>query len=41
MHINEPDCAVKQAVIDGEIFEERYISYVNILDRFDERPVMY
>lgn len=32
LHINEPDCAIKQAVIDKEIFEERYISYVNILD---------
>lgn len=32
VHINEPNCAVKQAVIDGEIFEDRYVSYVNILD---------
>lgn len=32
LHINEPDCAIKQAVVDNEIFEERYISYVNILN---------
>lgn len=31
-HINEPECAVKQAVIDGEIDEDRYVSYVNILE---------
>lgn len=31
-HINEPDCAVKQGVIDGEIDEDRYVSYVNILE---------
>lgn len=31
-HINELDCAVKQAVIDGEIDEDRYVSYVNILE---------
>lgn len=31
-HINEPDCAIKQAVIDGEIDEDRYVNYVNILE---------
>jgi ribosome biogenesis GTPase len=31
-HINEPDCAIKQGVIDGEIDEDRYVSYVNILE---------
>lgn len=40
-HINEPDCAIKQAVVDGAIFEDRYVSYVNILDSFDERPPRY
>lgn len=37
MHINEPDCAIKQAVIDKEIYEERYISYVNILDSLGDK----
>jgi ribosome biogenesis GTPase len=32
LHTNEPGCAVKQAVIDGKINEDRYVSYVNILD---------
>lgn len=32
LHINEPGCAIKQAVTDGEIDEDRYVSYVNILD---------
>jgi ribosome biogenesis GTPase len=32
LHINEPGCAIKQAVIEGEIDEDRYVSYVNILE---------
>lgn len=31
MHINEPDCAIKKALQEGIISEERYISYNNIL----------
>ena len=31
-HINEPGCAIKQAVIDGEVDEDRYVSYYNILE---------
>jgi ribosome biogenesis GTPase len=31
-HINEPGCAVKEAVVEGEIDEDRYVSYVNILE---------
>lgn len=31
LHINEPDCAVKEA-LDGEISVSRYESYLNILD---------
>lgn len=37
LHINEPGCAIKDAVIDGEIDEDRYVSYVNILDSIGER----
>lgn len=36
IHINEPNCAVKQSVSEGEIFEERYISYLNILESLKE-----
>jgi ribosome biogenesis GTPase / thiamine phosphate phosphatase len=32
LHINEPGCAIKQAVVDGEISEDRYVSYYNILE---------
>ena len=32
LHINEPGCAVKEAVINGEIDEDRYVSYYNILE---------
>lgn len=31
-HDHEPDCGVKQALEDGEISEQRYRSYLNILD---------
>jgi ribosome biogenesis GTPase / thiamine phosphate phosphatase len=31
MHINEPECAVQKAVIDGEISEERFTNYLAIL----------
>ncbi len=32
LHVNEPGCAVKQAVMGGEIDEDRYISYCTILE---------
>lgn len=32
LHVNEPGCAIKKAVIDGQIDEDRYVSYVNILE---------
>ena len=32
MHFNEPGCAIKNAVVHGEIHEERYVSYCSILD---------
>jgi ribosome biogenesis GTPase len=32
LHINEPGCAVKEAVSNGEIHEDRYVSYYNILE---------
>lgn len=37
LHINEPGCAVKDAVVEGNINEERYVSYYNILESIDER----
>lgn len=39
LHINEPGCAIKQSVIDGEIDEDRYVSYVNILESIPPVPL--
>ena len=36
-HVNEPGCAVKQAVEDKKIHFERYFSYRNMLDTIDTR----
>lgn len=37
MHINEPDCAVKNAVNEGTIHEDRYVSYLSILDTMEDK----
>jgi ribosome biogenesis GTPase len=37
LHINEPGCAVKQAVLSGKVHENRYVSYVNMLDTIEEK----
>jgi ribosome biogenesis GTPase len=34
-HLNEPGCAVKEAVENGEIASERFESYINILTKKD------
>ncbi|MDE3126327.1 MAG: ribosome small subunit-dependent GTPase A [Bacteroidota bacterium] len=36
LHMYEPGCAVKQAVDDGIIAEERYFSYLKLLEEIDE-----
>jgi ribosome biogenesis GTPase len=35
MHINEPKCAVKEAVEEGKIAESRYINYLQMLEEHD------
>jgi ribosome biogenesis GTPase len=40
VHVNEPDCAVKQAVSDGIIGKDRYDSYVSLYDGL-KRKVKY
>lgn len=40
MHINEPGCAVKQAVQEERIHVERYVSYCTILDSMQDEPYM-
>ena len=37
LHKNEPECAVKNAVNEGAILEERYESYLRILDDLERR----
>lgn len=37
MHINEPGCAIKEAVNEGIIAEERFINYYNILDSINDK----
>jgi len=37
LHTNEPGCAVKQAVADGLISEDRYVSYYKILESIEEK----
>lgn len=37
LHVNEPGCAIKEAVISGEISEDRYVSYVNIMESIEEK----
>jgi ribosome biogenesis GTPase len=37
LHVNEPGCAVKEAVVNGSIHENRYVSYLNILDSVEEK----
>ncbi len=36
MHINEPGCAVKKGVNDGEVSIDRYASYLGILDTMED-----
>jgi ribosome biogenesis GTPase len=37
LHINEPGCAVKQGVADKTISEDRYVSYVAILESIEKK----
>ncbi|KPM47957.1 ribosome small subunit-dependent GTPase A [Jiulongibacter sediminis] len=37
LHVNEPKCAVKDAVIAGEISESRFNSYLSMLENIDNR----
>ncbi|MCG6938912.1 MAG: ribosome small subunit-dependent GTPase A [Gammaproteobacteria bacterium] len=36
-HKNEPGCAMKQAVADGHLNEQRFNNYLRMLDEFDEK----
>jgi ribosome biogenesis GTPase len=41
VHINEPGCMIKEAVADGRIHEDRYVSYYNILESLPLSPIIY
>lgn len=36
MHINEPKCAIKEAVAENKIAMDRYVSYCNILESIEK-----
>lgn len=38
LHQEEPGCAVKQALVDGKLHEERYVNYYNIVENCKQRP---
>lgn len=37
LHINEPGCAIKEAVAAGEISEDRFVSYYGILESIEDK----
>jgi len=37
LHFNEPGCAIKEAVNKGEIHEDRYVSYLGIMESIEQR----
>jgi len=37
LHVNEPGCAIKEAVVNKKIAEERYFSYLGILDGIEKK----
>lgn len=41
IHLNEPDCAIKKAVEEGKIPEERYKNYLSVLQMIQDRREKY
>jgi ribosome biogenesis GTPase / thiamine phosphate phosphatase len=37
LHVNEPGCAIKNAVVKGQVHEDRYMSYYSILESIVEK----
>ena len=37
LHAEEPGCAIKKALVEGRLHEDRYISYRTILDSIEEK----
>ena len=40
MHINEPKCAVLEAIEQGDIEETRYITYLKIMEEAEENSAL-
>lgn len=40
-HINEPSCAVKEAVKSGEIIEDRYNNYISFYEEIKNQKIRY
>jgi ribosome biogenesis GTPase len=36
VHINEPKCAIKNAVAEGEIAESRYFNYLSMYEQDED-----
>jgi ribosome biogenesis GTPase / thiamine phosphate phosphatase len=36
-HLDEPNCAIKEAVMEGTIAQSRYFSYLSMMDGDDNR----
>ncbi len=41
LHLSEPNCAVKEAVLEGNISETRYESYKSLLDHIENQKIYY
>ncbi len=41
LHVNEPSCAVKDAVETGEIMQSRYDNYLQLMNEIETRKVRY
>lgn len=37
LHFNEPGCAIKEATANGIIHEDRYVSYINIMESIEKK----
>ncbi|MBK7562676.1 MAG: ribosome small subunit-dependent GTPase A [Chitinophagaceae bacterium] len=37
LHFNEPGCAIKEATVNGEIHEDRYVSYLSIMESIEQK----
>ena len=37
LHFNEPGCAIKEATVNGEIHENRYVSYLSIMESIEQK----